>query len=276
MNIPIRAGDTMVVFVEGGKQREFIFHAKVFHDLAVATYKRVLKSPQESARDILAAIICACTALEGFIAETVVGARASGKVTGDQKATELADAITHVDKRKGKGERKGIKEKYREARRVLKVTTFRDDEPVFRDFALLVDLRNTVVHLEPFEVGADQARQQVLLRKLSSLGIIPVPSHSFLENLTNPEVARFACNAAASMIREIASYYKHPWPGSGLEVLHVVGAVPEPNADQMEDLFPMIPPAVHDMTELAARLGRSSLGDSQQGAKHKEQQRDSI
>jgi hypothetical protein len=98
--------------------------------------------------------------------------------------------------------------------------TFDKGQQPYQDFLLLAKLRDAIIHLpsdkpsDPSESRIDSLKFLETLRKKGLIGESRDAVASFLAEISTPEMARWACDTTAAMVRSI------------VEVLPALGDVP--------------------------------------------------
>ncbi|MGA8491451.1 MAG: hypothetical protein WB711_13580 [Terriglobales bacterium] len=127
-----------------------------------------------------------------------------------------------------------IESKYHLARLVVTGQVFDKGTQPFQDFALLVNLRNIVVHARPHDVIREQASSGIspaedkIIRQLEQRGVIKSPSRpkgnwggekvtlitNLLDELSLQSVGQWACNSAAGIVNAVLDFLQTACPPS--------------------------------------------------------------
>lgn len=157
--------------------------------------------------DTLVAVIFSVVTLEAYINE--LGAIADSPLWSSVEDPWIRSFVSVMKELERKKESTELK--YRLAKIVFSGTPYDEDKLPFQDFRLLVGLRNMIVHSRPQEeaevVGSSlRAKPPKIIAKLRSKHIVHDPGKSavpWMNRISTPETAQWACNTAASMSRSI-------------------------------------------------------------------------
>lgn len=191
------------------------------------------------------ATLFAAAALEGFVNELIEWAVLERERTATRKAREsfasvqddfavsLAMCLSTAEELRAKTEYKIQKISFMSTRKTMD----KGGQP-FQDYKLLFDLRDSIVHLKPeyFEIGTDSkighSKHSKLVERLRqrkipiSVQSVDLDRLSWLEQISVPEVGKWAYNAAYFMTQ------------------HLVTELPDGQLKkQIERQFQQIPPA---------------------------------
>jgi len=152
--------------------------------------------------DARIAVVFAFIALEAFINEL---ADFANETPAD---TPLAIFGSRMKDLNDAGASIGVR--FQLAKWILSKEPFDTEGQPYQDFQLLIQLRNTIVHLPPDKTARDSSQPLVdslkFLEALRQKGLAR-DSHdavaSFLAEVSTPEMARWACDTAAAMVRSI-------------------------------------------------------------------------
>ena len=188
---------------------QYGFAASDLYHIAKGGYRRSLEAGAGNP-DALIAIIFSCATLEAYINQAISIAGIHEQV--DPKIKAFADIVGDMA-----GKDSSVTTLYHTARWVLTSETFDRGLRPYQDFALLVRIRNALIHLKPDRIingQPEKSAQTKLLEELQRKGLTEV--HLPLRGtwtiyLHNPEVAKWACDTASQMIQSF-------WKGAGPKV----------------------------------------------------------
>lgn len=196
----------------------FINAGVLFH-IAKQAYERA-KSGATSDRshdsnDPLIAIVFAATAGDAFINE--IGELAAHPSLADffpqfqpepGQIQQLASLLGEVEALRGP-----TNIKYLLAKLALTGKTFDKGTNPYQDFALLTELRNSVIHLKfdrikSMKIGDVRIDQPPIINKLRAKNILvefedPDTTASWVLQVSTPAAAKWACNATAAIVHDI-------------------------------------------------------------------------
>ena len=186
--------------------------------------------------DYLIAIAFAASAVEAFINELALRASVSLKT---EKPYQPALSVLAEVLEDAESCRMSVQGKYRLAKQLLTGKPLETDKSPYQDFNMLFQLRNALLHMKPGATLDDQeAEHKKLVKMLLSHHLCNnPPMASFLDNIKNANVSRFACNAAAAIIDHIdecCSAHKLATP------LSIVDTEPEGQFRMGKHMFPKI------------------------------------
>jgi hypothetical protein len=207
-------------------------NAGVLFSNAVALYKGVssLNSAHAQARrECLASVIFSAISTEAFVNELSELARGLGGRSDEPGWVRGLGQVLGA----AEDSHASIESKYHLARLVVTGQVFDKGAQTFQDFALLVDLRNIVVHAKPHEVTREQASSGIfpaedkIIRQLEQRGVIKSPSPpkgsgsekvtlitNLLDELSLQSVGRWACNSAAGIVNAVLDFLQTASPPS--------------------------------------------------------------
>lgn len=229
----IRPGERLLSVTDSERTDVTALYSGVLHRLAVDGFKRTAKAARSD--DAVTAIVFAAASSEAFINELREMAEVYGRMGNDEALKTLSVVLQDAEE-----SRLSITTKYVLAKRFLTGATYDRGGQLFQDFSLLVELRNVLMHTRPRELNNLSSRDQKLLERLVSRGLIEKNySQNFLDNLANPNVARFSCNAAAAIICDLDRCYK--WPQcENVGMLISVKEPPRVGTTPVEHLFQVL------------------------------------
>ena len=156
-------------------------------------------------QDVLIAIVFSVVSAEAFINELVDGANDvfCEFETQPDKIKTLNEVGDEIEQAHG-----SLKSKYLFAKLILSGKSFDKGTNPFQDFALLVDVRNAIVHhkvVDKFDLIDDKIVMQPLkllerLDRRKLLSATKDASSSWFEKISNAAMARWACESTAAMV----------------------------------------------------------------------------
>jgi len=181
------------------------FSTTTLFDIAKEAYRRSISSKHENqlCNDALVAIVFATSTLEAWISQTIFIAKKWTKKP--PKIIEaFATLLGELDSNKTSASLKIFMSHWVICGKRLD----RGAEP-YQSFDLLVDIRNSLIHLKPDKVGTEHIHK--LLLQLKSKGLISDFDPKALRmcwvlHISNPHIAKWACNTAASMIQQFVKW----------------------------------------------------------------------
>jgi len=173
--------------------------------------------PIQARRDALVAIVLATISTEAFINELHHGAETQSGPTAPGWINALGDVLDEAET-----SRASIESKYQLARIILTGQPFERGASPFQDFALLISVRNLIVHARPQEAKIQKAADgklvwvepkimcrlqaskiigvsESLTSAASTLGADTIVS-DLLAEISAHSVAKWACRAAAGVV----------------------------------------------------------------------------
>ena len=170
------------------------------------TYDREIKP-----REPIVAIVFSAVALEAFINEVAV--LADQPLLFDTPE-EPDSVVTFAERgRKFIEEKIPIRSKFMIAREVFAGQPYNKDAQPYKDFHLLIDLRNALVHLRPIDVFEFSSEKGMLveppeiIEELQSRGFLARPEvvggGPWVLWINTPAAARWACNVTTKMVQSI-------------------------------------------------------------------------
>ena len=174
----------------------------------------------ESRRDALVTITLATISTEAFINELHHYARDASGTAAPGWINALRDVLEEAEK-----SRASIEAKYQLASFIMSGQPFDRGAPPFQDFALLIKVRNLIVHLRPQEATVEKGKngelfwvEPSIMRSLQIAGVLKVSEDTkgaaerlgadaitsdLLTAISSRPVARWACSAAAGIVNGI-------------------------------------------------------------------------
>jgi hypothetical protein len=192
-------------------------NAAVMFNIALKAYEKtglihLAENPLK--QDAIVAIIMSVVSLETFINEVAelaahphpVGPRGPYPVPAN--VANLAFVLEDLVHK-----RESIKLKFQLAKILLSGESYAKGEQPYQDFALLIELRNAIIHQRPLDVFRfDPDRRGVvttppdILEKLRSKDILYAETQTtWINQVMTSAAARWACNAAANMVHSITN-----------------------------------------------------------------------
>jgi len=149
------------------------------------------------------AVVFAFIAMEAFINEL---SDFANETSGDISLAAFGSLMKDLN-----DARASISVRFQFAKWILSREPFEKGRQPYHDFQLFIQLRNTIIHLPPDDASADPSEPATIdslkfLENLRQKGLTR-DSHdavaSFLAEISTPEMARWACDTAAAMVRSI-------------------------------------------------------------------------
>jgi hypothetical protein len=189
----------------------------------------------------LVAVVFAAASLEALINEVseladleVQAATQDDQRDNDEVLRAFAEAMSEAERSRG-----SIQLKFIVASLILKGRPYRKGLQPFQDFSLLMNLRNSIMHLRPTTLTrlGENATQVTfdgcVLKELSARGLIKRPKPNTVTSLLSEaggrQVARWAVNTAADMAQSFLSLFPEPFKSDVLidqaEVFRRIDAV---------------------------------------------------
>jgi hypothetical protein len=159
--------------------------------------------------EALTAVVFSVTALEGFINEFADMASTSANWTAtDPRVATLAAIVGELDQ-----SRASLEAKFWFAKWILSGTNYDKGRHPYQDFKLLIDLRNSLIHLKTDRIedkppfGTGSASSPACMRGLDArnlTGVFEGNTHtSWVAKISTRAVARWSCDTTAAMGRSI-------------------------------------------------------------------------
>ena len=158
------------------------------------------KRPGALTTDSIVAIVMAAASTEAFInelAEHIALFRAAQMEGLTQSMVTCSDALVELEDSKAP-----VTVKYLIASQILGSPFARDAAP-FQDFAMLIQLRNAIMHAKPATKESSHQGTKitdVLAQRGIATSLEPGVHFAWFNRLEVPDVARWACDAARSII----------------------------------------------------------------------------
>lgn len=183
------------------------FSTTTLFDIAKEAYLRSISSKHENqlCNDALVAIVFATSTLEAWISQTIFIAKKWTKKP--PKIIEVfANLLGEFDSKETSA---SLKTKYFMSHWVICGKRLDRGAEPYQSFDLLVDIRNSLIHLKPDKVSIDKIPK--LLPPLKSKGLISdfdpkALRKCWVHYISNPHIAKWACNTAASMIQQFVKW----------------------------------------------------------------------
>lgn len=188
--------------------------AGAIFDLAKQAYTRAGNQPTDQSpgqMDALVAIILAVAAAEAVINEITELSGLMSKPLFDKEPNEVGDLSSLLSDLEDA--HAPLTTKYMFARWVLTGRPYDKAAQPYQDFALLVELRNCLIHFRPLDQTEFSPTEGITIKppkifdKLRSkkiLGRYPYNYNAvWFLRLGTKAAARFACNAAAAMVNDL-------------------------------------------------------------------------
>jgi hypothetical protein len=170
--------------------------AKHLHQLACEAFYRCRGTDDtEEQHDAIAAVVLSTAALEGFINE--LGAYGSWHT---EQLQPVGDLLLDAERK-----RTSIKRKYLKAANALDRPFNRERQP-YKDFNILVDLRNLLAHPKQLtKVGKDWSFQtpETVCQALQRSGANDNPLQPWYAQICSRPIAKWACNTTSEMVKAI-------------------------------------------------------------------------
>jgi hypothetical protein len=151
-------------------------------------------------------VVFSAITLEAFMNELVTLAGMHIRLHSD--AERIKDFANRIER--AETERESIRHKYMQTREIFTNKPYDKSAAPYQDFALLLDLRNAIVHtisdvISRNPQGEIERRYQRLINKLRSKNILHETDGNmdFMSLISTPETAQWACNAAVQIIHSI-------------------------------------------------------------------------
>lgn len=188
------------------------FHAKTMLMIARGAAIRARDDadrPNALTSDSILAIVMSAAATEAFINELAehVPFAALGYRKDDSMIlppiTACSDRLIELEK-----QRADTNEKYLEASNALDGQAFRKGAPPFQDFALLMDLRNAIMHVKP-KIGSTNHSGTKLADALAQRGLAIAGTGDgalpWFDRLMTPAVAEWSHASALAIVQGVLS-----------------------------------------------------------------------
>ena len=231
VNISVTAGERLLVSPEGNS----ILYAGLLYRVATVAFERCKLSG--SKEDALSIIIFAASAIEAYLNELGEVSDTFGRASGDEILKTLSVVLKDAE-----DSRLPTTTKCMLAKKFMTGINYDRGANPYQNFALLIDLRNLLIHSKPRGNGiADPSSQdQRILRNLVTRRLCDDPANeNFLANIATLKVAHFCCNAAAMMIQDLDASYTMPQV-HGVALFSFISDPPEEGLSQTEAMFPIV------------------------------------
>jgi hypothetical protein len=189
-----------------------VFHGPMLFQIAL----NAVELSKVDDRNALVSIVFAAASLEAFANELPTfteSALRTGQAKKDDKIQTFSELMNELEKSRAQP-----KAKLALAKWILSGVPFDKGSAMYQDFSALVDLRNALIHVKSsVEVGIGDdrpvfGRPKVLetLQRKKLLAAFPADSEdmtgaSWMEAVSTPSCARWACNSAAETAKAILS-----------------------------------------------------------------------
>jgi hypothetical protein len=185
-----------------------------FYRQAREAASRASLAGHKAQSEALIAVVFAFIALEAFINEL---SDFANETPADSPLAAFGSLMKDLN-----NSRASIGVRFQLAKWILSKEPFDKGQQPYQDFQLLIRLRNTIIHLPPDKAAGDPPELPTdplkFLDALRQKGLTHDSRDavaSFLAEIATPEMARWACDTTAAMVRSI------------LEVLPVLADVPD-------------------------------------------------
>lgn len=156
--------------------------------------------------DAVVSIVFSSGTLEAFMHDAVALAEqalSSRICTAPSSVSLFVDALNEIETNWG-----SVKLKYMVAGAIFAGKPYDKGAPPYQDFALLIELRNALVHMKTKQISgllsvsnAIKPSPPGVVKKLPQ-DLLTGDDHKYwLDRISTPALARWACNTAVSMIR---------------------------------------------------------------------------
>jgi hypothetical protein len=188
------------------------FSTGTLFGVALAANKRV-PTPDKAgieSEQALVAIVFSAVALEAFINEVTELSGQFSELMGHDVMTDLHAILEEVEANRG-----STRLKFLWAKKILSGTTYDKGSRPFSDFALLITLRDTLVHRKRDDrfTGSGTLDQPLtpvatkIVTQLEQRGLLTpiqsMTSNSWIARISNPTASNWACNTARAMVKSI-------------------------------------------------------------------------
>jgi hypothetical protein len=182
--------------------------------VARGAYERLVKANEsfEQTSAGLTAIVFAAVSLEALVNEVLE--LASIEIAEDERPDpqlhSFVDALDEIERSRG-----SIRLKYLVASSVLRGQPYDKGSQPYQDFALLMSLRDALVHLKPTRLldveGQTRIGVEGVMKELQSRGLVkslpPNVVAAFIDLVTAPVLVNWALSAAAAMAQSFISMF---------------------------------------------------------------------
>jgi len=179
----------------------FINSGMLYRQAKEAALQASLAGPKAQSEARIA-VVFAFIALEAFINEL---SDFANEAHADPSLSALGSLMKDLN-----AARTSISERFQFARWILSKEPFDKGQQPYQDFLLLAKLRNAIIHLPPDKTPSDPSEPRIdsltFLETLRQKGLIGESRDavaSFLAEISTPEMARWACDTTAAMVRSI-------------------------------------------------------------------------
>ena len=236
--ITLNAGEVCVSFIqEDGSVSTTIMYAGVHHLAAIDACERLREGGGRSA-DAASAIMSAASSTEAFISELAYVADQAVRVESRQGRHHPAlESFAAVMLEDGERSPMNLRSRFRIAKLLLTGKMYSKGDSLYQDFSFLTELRNCLAHLKPTAIDSMVGEKRILggLRTRSLVG----ENHpSLLGNVMTFKVARFACNSASAIIRDM--HESCPIPKTSIGRLFIPAQIPDGSIESIDSMFPKV------------------------------------
>jgi len=179
----------------------FINSGMIYRQAKEAAVQASLAGPKAKSEARIA-VVFAFIALETFINEL---SDFVNETPSDSSLSALGSLMKDLN-----SARASIGERFQFARWILAKEPFDKDQQPYQDFLMLTKLRNTILHVPPDRTPSDPSEPRIdslkfleTLRQKGLIGDSRDAVASFLAEISTPEMARWACDTTAAMVRSI-------------------------------------------------------------------------
>jgi len=179
----------------------FINSGMIYRQAKEAAVQASLAGPKAQSEARIA-VVFAFIALETFINEL---SDFVNETPSDSSLSALGSLMKDLN-----SARASIGERFQFARWILAKEPFDKDQQPYQDFLMLTKLRNTILHVPPDRTPSDPSEPRIdslkfleTLRQKGLIGDSRDAVASFLAEISTPEMARWACDTTAAMVRSI-------------------------------------------------------------------------
>ena len=194
------------------------------YKIALEAYQRTTTPMSDTAAgqlDTVVSVVFSSATLEAFMDDAVALAElflSSSCCTEPTSVSAFADALKEIEKHRG-----SVKLKYMVGRIIFAGKPYDKGAPPYQDFALLIELRNALVHMETKQMSGLWETKQIsgkfrsgkmsvysdyikpalpgMVKKLPQDLLAGDDYTYWINRICTPALARWACNTAVSMIK---------------------------------------------------------------------------
>ncbi len=235
--ITLNAGEQLVAVRESdGTCTATVLYAGV-HFLAALDACERMRGDKGRSSDAASAIMSAAAAAEAFISELAyVADQATTVELRSGREHPRLETFAAVMLSDGEASRVNLRSRFLVAKLLLTAKAYSKGSQPFQDFSFLVDLRNCLAHLKPTSIE-DTVGEASIIGGLQTRNLVVENHPSLLGNVMTFQVARFACNSASSIIRDM--HDSCPIPEASVSRLTVAQTL-EGTPNLLDVLFPFV------------------------------------